>query len=158
MAQPILTWTLNWGNNTAQKLSGKTYVNPSGTTVDCTQVGVTFQSSVNFNKFYATAVKDGNDYGFVNDVLIDIEGSNPTGIKIHELTSRAAATDFTFTITTSHLTQGEGQYRIGLYTQGTDGFWNYEYFFVTTEADTTHKQIILSDSAVLQVPVKTSVG
>jgi hypothetical protein len=31
MAQPILTYNLTWGTgNVFQKLSGKTYVNPSG--------------------------------------------------------------------------------------------------------------------------------
>ena len=155
MTQPILTWSLNWGNNTAQKLSGKTYTNPSGTTVDCSQVSVTFQSSVDFKKFYATAVKNGSDYGFENDVLVDIRELNPTGVKLHELTSRSGNTNFTFTIKSSSFTQGEGQYRIGLYVQQNDGTWNYEYFFLTTEDNSEHKNVQLSDSSILQVPVIT---
>ena len=157
MSQPTITYSVNWGNNAAHKLSGKTYVNPSGTTIDCSQVSVTFSSSTHFKKFYATAVKDGNDYGFINDVLVDIRETNPTGVKIHELTERNANVDFSFTINTNtHLTAGEGSYRIGLYVQQDDGTWNYEYFFVTTESGGAHKNVQLSDSKILQVPVITS--
>ena len=51
MAQPILTYALTWGaGNVYQKLSGKTYVNAAGNTVDCSSVTVTFSSSVHFKK------------------------------------------------------------------------------------------------------------
>lgn len=109
MAQPVLTYNVSWGsNNIYQKLSGKSYVDPSGKTVDCSTVSVTFSSSVHFQKFYATAVKNGKNYGFVNDVLVDIQGSSPTGVKLHELTQRNANTNFTFTINTASLTDGDG--------------------------------------------------
>ena len=154
MAQPVLTYTINWGaNNIYQKLSGKTYVDPTtGKTVDCSTVSVTFSSSVHFKKFYATAVKQGKDYGFINDVLIDIQGSSPTGVKLYELTQRNANVDFTFTINTASLTAGDGQYRIGLYVQGDDGMWNYEYFLISSDS----KQLVSSDNYNLQVPVVTS--
>jgi len=91
---------------------------------------VTFSSSQHFKKFYATAVKSGNDYGFINDVLVDIRETNSTGILLYELTERDANTNFSFTINTSSLTSGDGEYRIGLYVQNDDGVWNYEYFLL----------------------------
>lgn len=148
--QPLLTYSINWGtNNVYQKLSGKTYIAPNGQTVDCSTITVTFSSSQHFKKFYATAVKDGNDYGFIDDVLVDIRQTNPTGILLHELTSRNANTDFTFTINTSSLTAGDGQYRIGLYVQNDDNIWNYEYFLV----DVNNNPIVDSQENNLLVPV-----
>ena len=152
MSKPILTYNLNWGNNTAQKLSGKSYVNPSGQTVNCSSVSITFSSSLFIEKFYATAVKEGNDYGFINDELVDIRETNPTGIKLHELTKRNANTDFQFNINYSSFTVGDGVYRIGLYVQDSNGTWNYEYFFLTND----NKFIELSNGDIFQVPVKTN--
>ena len=153
MAQPILTYSINWGTgNIFQKLSGKTYVNPSGQTVDCSSITVTFSSSVHFKKFYATAVKNGNDYGFINDVLVDIRETNPTGILLHELTNRDANTNFNFTINTSSLIAGDGQYRIGLYVQNDDDIWNYEYFLLESEGGQLEDNI----ENILQVPVITN--
>lgn len=149
--QPILTYSISWGtNNTYQKLSGKTYVAPNGQTVDCSTATVTFSSSKHFKKFYATAVKDGNDYGFIEDVLVDIREINPTGILLYELTSRNANVDFTFTINSSSLTAGDGLYRIGLYVQDDDNIWNYEYFLV----DSSGNQLVSEDGYDLQVPVQ----
>ena len=151
MAQPILTYTLNWGTgNIYHILSGKTYTY-NGNTVDCSSLGVTFSSSVHFKKFYATAVKSGNDYGFENDILVDIRETNPTGILLYELTSRNANTDFTFTINASSLTAGDGEYRIGLYVQDDNGMWNYEYFLL----DSSENALLDSESLYLQVPVVT---
>ncbi len=150
--QPLLTYSINWGtNNVYQKLSGKTYIAPNGQTVDCSTITITFSSSQHFKKFYATAVKDGNDYGFIDDVLVDIRQTNPTGILLHELTSRNANTDFTFTINTSSFAAGDGQYRIGLYVQNDDNIWNYEYFLV----DVNNNPIVDSQGNNLQVPVAT---
>lgn len=148
-----LTYTITWGEyNSTHKISGKTFTDPSGHFVDCQSVEVTFSSSVNFIKFYATAVKTGKDYGFINDILVDIEGSNPTGIKLYELSNRNANTEFTFTINASQLLEGDGIYRIGLYVQDTDGFWNYEYFFIPVGNDYFED----SDELILTVPVQTS--
>ena len=136
MAQPVLTYTLTWGTgNVYQKLSGQNYVAPGGSTVNCSSLTVTFSSSVHFKKFYATAVKDGNDYGFDNDILVDIRQTNPTGILLYELTDRAANVDFSFTINASALLAGGGQYRIGLYVQDDNNVWNYEYFLLTSSGD-----------------------
>lgn len=173
MAQPTITYSLDWGNNTAQKLSGKTFTKPDGTVVDCNTVSVTFSSSVSFSKFYATAVKEGNNYGFYHDatgaaaydILYDIglgwpiSGSGdpctvtPTGVKIYELTSRSGGVNFNFTINANnHFTSGEGLYRIGLYVQNSsDGTWNYEYFFITSQDENFE----LSTRDLLQVPVIT---
>ena len=152
MAQPVLTYTLTWGaGNIYQKLSGNTYTDAAGNTVDCSSVTVTFSSSVHFKKFYATAVKDGNSYGFDNDILVDIRQNNPTGILLYELTERNANVNFNFTINTNQFTDGDGQYRIGLYVQDDNGIWNYEYFLV----DTSGTQLVTSDGYNLQVPVVT---
>lgn len=60
MSEPTITYNLTWGaNNFSQKLSGKTFIDPSGKTVDCNSLTVTFSSSDYIKKFYATAVKDG---------------------------------------------------------------------------------------------------
>ena len=152
MAQPILTYALTWGaGNVYQKLSGKTYVNAAGNTVDCSSLTVTFSSSAHFKKFYATAVKAGNDYGFENDVLVDIRQSNPTGILLYELTNRNANVNFNFIIDTSKFIAGDGEYRIGLYVQADDGVWNYEYFLL----DINGKQLTTTNGENLQVPVVT---
>lgn len=152
MAQPILTYSLTWGtNNVYQKLSGKSYIAPNGNTINCSSITVTFSSSVHFQKFYATAVKSGNDYGFINDVLVDIRETNPTGVLLYELTQRNANVDFNFTINTSSLTSGEGEYRIGLYVQDDNGIWNYEYFLLNSSG----QKLITSDGYALQVPVVT---
>ena len=150
--QPVLTYNLTWGaGNTFQKLSGKTYISPSGQRVDCSTLTVTFSSSQHFKKFYATAVKSGNDYGFINDILVDIRETNPTGILLYELTERDANVNFSFTINTSSLTFGNGEYRIGLYVQNDDGFWNYEYFLL----EANNLQLEESNNLLLQIPVKT---
>lgn len=150
MTQPILTYTVDWGTgNVYQKLSGKSYVNPNGQTVDCSSITVTFSSSVHFKKFYATAVKDGNDYGFINDILVDIRETNPTGILLYELTERNANVNFNFTINISQLTAGDGQYRISLYVQDDNNIWNYEYFLIDSQGN------YLQDNQgnYLQIPV-----
>lgn len=152
MAQPVITYDLTWGTgNVYQKLSGKTYIAPNGQTVDCSTLTVTFSSSKHFKKFYATAVKDGQQYGFINDVLVDIHTQYPTGIKLYELTERNANTNFSFTINANSFEQGDGQYRIGLYVQDDDGIWNYEYFLITSESD----YLTSNETYLLQVPVGT---
>lgn len=152
MAQPVLTYTVTWGTrNVYQKLSGKSYVDASGNTVDCSSVTVTFSSSLHFKKFYATAVKSGKQYGFENDILVDIRQTNPTGILLYELTNRNANVNFNFTINVNQFIDGDGQYRIGLYVQDDNGIWNYEYFLV----DASGTQLVTSDGYNLQVPVVT---
>ena len=153
MAQPILNYNLTWGTgNVYQKLSGKTYTTPSGQTVNCSNVTVTFSSSQHFKKFYATAVKSGNDYGFDNDILVDIRETNPTGVLLYELTERDANIDFNFIINVSSLTSGNGEYKIGLYIQNDEGIWNYEYFLLESEGDQLEDNI----ENILQVPVITN--
>ena len=152
MAQPILTYSLTWGSgNIYQKLSGNNYVDNNGYTINCSTLTVTFSSSVYFKKFYATAVKDGSNYGFENDILVDIREINPTGILLYELTERAANTNFSFTINASSFTAGAGDYRIGLYVQDNNGVWNYEYFLVTSSG----QLIETSNGYLLQTPVVT---
>ena len=159
LTQPeIASYELDWGNNTAQKLSGKTFVNPSGQTVDCNIVSVTCTVGLSaLNKFIVTAVKDdGRNYGFYNDVLVDCEGSSPTGVKIVEYSDIAAGSTKTFQIRANyHFTAGEGVYRIGLYVQNNDGTWNFEYFFFTYGGTT---QFETSDGKDFQVPVHTAIS
>ena len=119
-------------NNIYNKLSGNIYIDTNGNTVNCSSVTVTFSCQVHMKKFYATAVKDGNDYGFINNILVDIRETNPTGVLLYELTERAANTNFNFIINTSSLTAGDGLYRINLYAQNDNGIWNEEYFLIDT--------------------------
>ena len=162
MSQPTITYSLVWPhNNTYQKLStAEPYIDPiTLKEVDCRSVNVTFSSTVAFKKFYATAVEEGKNYGFVDDVLVDIQGTNPTGISLDERTSGEANTNYTFTINASTLGVGSGLnkvFRIGLYAQQLDGVWNYEYFFMTTETGGEHKNFELSDGYILQTPVITN--
>lgn len=157
MSQPVLTWNLSWNQyNTAQKLSGKSYTDPDGHLVDCSYADLTYSSSVNFTRFYATAVKAGKNYGFIDDVLVDIQGSSPTGVQLNTRLNGTASTNYSFKIYASSFTDGDGSYRIGLYVQQADGTWNYEYFFLTTEANGSHLNFELSNGDYLQVPVKTS--
>ena len=153
MAQPILTYALTWGiGNIYQKLSGNTYIDAAGNTVNCSSLTVTFSSSVHFKKFYATAVKDGSYYGFDNDILVDIREINPTGILLYELTERNANVDFSFVINSNQLLDGPGVYRIGLYVQNDTGIWNYEYFLL----DSNNQYLEDSNGDILQVPVITN--
>lgn len=157
MSQPTLTWSLSWNQyNIAQKLSGNTFTDPDGHLVDCTYVDLTYHSSVNFTKFIATAVKDGKEYGFINDVLVDIQGPNPTGVQLNTRVNGTALTNYSFRIYSSSFLDGDGSYRIGLYVQQADGTWNYEYFFLTTESDGSHLNFELSTGDYLQVPVITN--
>lgn len=150
--QPVLKYNISWGaGNIYQKLSGHTYINPEGQTVDCSSATITFSSSQHFQKFYATAVKEGNNCGFKNDVLVDIQGDNPTGILLYELTNQDANIDFSFTISASSFLNGDGDYRIGLYVQNDDGVWNYEYFLLGENSE----QLQENNLKKLQVPVKT---
>ena len=153
MAQPILTYSLTWGTgNVYQRLSGKSYTAPNGNTVDCSSLTVTFSSSVHFQKFYATAVKNGKNYGFENDILVDIRQTDPTGVLLYELTNRNANVNFNFTINVNSFTDGDGEYRIGLYLQDDNGTWNYEYFLVTSGG----QKLVTKDGKYLQVPVVTN--
>ena len=157
MSQPTLTYSLIWNEyNYAQKLSGKSYTHPNGYVVDCSYVDVSYSSSVAFKQFYATAVKDGRNYGFVNDIIVDFQGSSPTGVLLHDYASGKGSTNYTFRIYASSLLVGDGSYRIGLYVQQSDGTWNYEYFFLTTEQDSSHPQFNVKNGDALQVPVKTN--
>ena len=154
MAQPSITYTLTWGaNNSSGKLSGKTFTNPSGNQVDCNTLTVSIEAP-QFKNLYVTAVKEGNDYGFINDVLVDIRETNPTGVLIQEWRGVRSSGTYTATINaTNHLTAGGGTYRVGLYIQNLDGTWNYEYFFVPVGHDYFDLQ---SEGVHLQVPVITS--
>lgn len=157
MSQPTLTYALLWNQyNYAQKLSGKSYKHPNGYTVDCSYVDVKFSSDMAFKQFYATAVKGGKNYGFVDDVLIDFQGASPTGVLLHDYANGRASSEYTFRIYSSSLKDGDGTYRIGIYVQSTDGTWNYEYFFLTTETDGSHPQFNVKGGDPLQVPVKTN--
>ena len=150
--QPVLTYDISWGvGNIYQKLSGHTYINPEGQTVDCSSATITFSSSQHFQKFYATAVKEGNNCGFENDILVDIQGDNPTGILLYELTNQDANIDFSFIISASSFFNEDGNYRIGLYVQNDDGVWNYEYFLLGENSE----QLQENNLKKLQVPVKT---
>lgn len=156
MAQPILSYRIDWTpyNNASHKLStAAPFYTPEGKLVDPTKVDLYFSSLVDFQKLYVTIVKeDGRDYGFIDDVLVDIEGENPTGRLIVDYYLNKANVEFQVTINANnHFKDGDGLYRIGLYVQDYDGYWNYEYFFITSEGD----YFELVDESLLQVTVQT---
>lgn len=156
MAQPLLTYRLDWTpyNNPSEKLStAAPFFRPDGVKVTPNKVDLYFSSSVDFKKLFVTIVKeDGRNYGFIDDVLVDIEGDNPTGILIADYYLNKANVEFSETIDAdNHFKFGDGLYRIGLYVQDYDGYWNYEYFFIPTDSD----YFELIDESLLQVTVKT---
>lgn len=153
MSQPVIDYSISWGPyNIYSTLSGKTYTDLYGRTVDCSYVDITYSSIEDFTQFYATAVKDGNNYGFVNNILVDIHGTSPTGVELHAQSNGKANTDYTFRVNASTFTGGDGVYRIGLYMQKADGTWNYEYLFIPVGSDSFQ----LSGNKNLQVSVITS--
>lgn len=156
LTQPELdSYEINWGTNTAQKLSGKTYTNPSGQEIDCSQVSVTCSAAMALKRFIITSVKDGRDFGFHNDVLVDCDGSSPTGVKVAQFSDIPAASTRTFTLKApAHFNAGDGLYRIGLYVQNSEGTWNYEYLFF----EVNNLQFMTSDGKDFQVPVHTTIS
>lgn len=136
MSQPFLQCSLDWTpyNNPAHKLSkaAAAFVNPiNGLTVEPTKVDLLFTLTEYMEKIYITVVKEGDDYGFINDVLVDLT----TGVKVVDYAKQGPASLRATLNTINHFKKGDGQYRVGIYGQNSEGFWNYEYFLVTLQGE-----------------------
>lgn len=86
-------------------------------------ITVTFSSDLAYQKFECRATKIGNDYGVGKGELISSFSYTPAG------------TERTFEIYDDYLLQGDGDYRISLYAQGTDGAWNDNHAFIPRNSD-----------------------
>lgn len=81
-------------------------------------IRVTFSADAAYQSFECRATKTGEAWGVGKGVLVASFSSTP------------ASTERTFEIYDDYLTAGDGQYRISLFVQGTDGSWNDNYGFV----------------------------
>lgn len=75
-------------------------------------VSVSFRSSEAYSKFECRATKAGASHGVGIGVLVASFSATP------------ANTSRTFEVYDDFLTKGDGDYRVDLYAQGTDGTWS----------------------------------
>ncbi len=75
-------------------------------------VTVTFQADAAYTAFECRITKSGEEWGLGKGTLAASFSQTPAGV------SR------TFEVYDDFLANGDGQYRISLYVQGTDGSWN----------------------------------
>lgn len=100
MGIPELTFT-----NSTDKIS---------TVISC---NVQFSVNENFREFEARATLVGQDYGRgIGDLVMSMSIASPNYYP--------ANTNYTFVITDSNLTKGDGAYRISLYAMNVDGIWS----------------------------------
>lgn len=151
MAQPILQCSLDWTpyNNAAHKLSmaAPFYIPNTQVLVDPRKVDLHFVSNEYLEKIYITVVKEGDSYGFINDVLVDLT----TGIKVVDYSQQPPASLSVTLNSVNHFKKGDGNYRVGIYAQNAEGYWNYEYFFVAFR----DMPLYTRDEEAFMVPVKT---
>ena len=95
--------------------------------MDPRKVDLNLTSTEYLEKIYVTVVKEGDKYGFIDDELVDLE----TGVVVVDYAQQPAASLSVTLDSTNHFRKGGGNYRIGLYAQNADGYWNYEYLFLT---------------------------
>lgn len=81
-------------------------------------ITVTFQADAAYQAFECRATKVGADYGVGKGALVASFSSTP------------ANTQRTFEIYDDYLVNGDGEYRISLFAQGTDGSWNDNHGFI----------------------------
>lgn len=79
---------------------------------------VNFQSDIPYQKFECRATKIGEDYGVGKGSLVASFSTTP------------ANTQRTFGVYDDYLVHGDGEYRISLFAQGTDGSWNDNQGFI----------------------------
>lgn len=79
---------------------------------------VNFQSNIPYQKFECRATKIGDDYGVGKGSLVASFSTTP------------ANTQRTFEVYDDYLVHGDGEYRISLFAQGTDGSWNDNQGFI----------------------------
>lgn len=85
-------------------------------------IRVTFSADEAYQAFQCRATKEGEAWGVGKGVLVASFSATP------------ASTERSFEIYDDYLTAGDGQYRISLFVQGTDGSWNDNYGFVPSGA------------------------
>lgn len=86
------------------------------------RITVTFQSDIAYKAFECRATKLGEDYGVGKGVLVASFSSTP------------ANTQRTFEVYDDYLVNGDGEYRISLFAQSTDGSWNDNYYYIPNGA------------------------
>ena len=79
---------------------------------------VNFQSDIPYKAFECRATKIGDDYGVGKGALVASFSTTP------------ANTQRTFEVYDDYLVHGDGEYRISLFAQGTDGSWNDNQGFI----------------------------
>ena len=79
---------------------------------------VNFQSDIPYKAFECRATKIGDDYGVGKGALVASFSTTP------------ANTQRTFEVYDDYLVHGDGEYRISLFAQGTDGSWNDNHGFI----------------------------
>ena len=79
---------------------------------------VNFQSDIPYKAFECRATKVGDDYGVGKGSLVASFSTTP------------ANTQRTFEVYDDYLVHGDGEYRISLFAQGTDGSWNDNQGFI----------------------------
>lgn len=78
---------------------------------------VQFSINEKFREFEARATLVGQDYGRgIGDLVMSMSIASPNYYP--------ANTNYTFVITDSNLTKGDGAYRISLYAMNVDGIWS----------------------------------
>lgn len=106
MAAPNITFTA-----TGNKVSGVSGFD---------SIRVSFKADAAYSAFQCRATKVGEDWGVGKGVLVASFSSTP------------ANTQRNFDIYDDYLTAGDGDYRISLFVQGTDGSWNDNGSFIPT--------------------------
>lgn len=104
MPAPQLTFTIS--GNKVSSVSGYDHID------------VTFSSDIAYQAFECRATKAGETYG------------RGVGRLIASFSTTPANTSRTFEVYDDDLVNGEGDYRIGLYAQSSDGGWNDNYGFI----------------------------
>ena len=85
-------------------------------------LSVTFSSDIAYTTFQCRATKIGAAFG------------RGVGTLVASFSSTPANTSRTFELYDTHLTAGDGTYRISLYAQGADGAWNDNSSFIPSGA------------------------
>jgi hypothetical protein len=86
------------------------------------RISVTFSADIAYTQFECRATKAGENYGRGVGKLIASFSTTPAGV------SR------TFEVYDTDLVNGEGEYRIGLYAQSSDGGWNDNWLFIPAQS------------------------
>lgn len=85
-------------------------------------ITVTFLSDVAYQSFECRATKAGAEYGLGKGALVAAFSSTPAGV------------ERSFDVYDDYLLNGDGEYRISLFAQSTDGGWNDNHLFIPSGA------------------------